>query len=450
MASRFTAIAVRRGEAFLLETRQDERAWAILVDAGKPPPARRPGMTLFEALDRDAPTLDRIDIAVCTHNDIDHAGGFPSFLKDWVLENGRQIGELWLPGRWLDLVEPLVMDPAGSIEQLTREIRELREEYDPKGRQAFEDQFDRLCEAHVADEPSQVIDDPPWFDGGQSWPMDEETLESLKRDIRAGRPPSRAYDEAASSAIDEMKRKAGAAVFRRLIDAGRNIIQIAQVAIGLEIPVRWMDPSRFMLDGSRIAEAGQPGLLEVVNAVEGVRARPLALRASMAFLSIGLNLTIQNIESLVLYRPETHDEPGVLFTGDSALRSRASHARADGILGGVSPPRRPILITVPHHGSKNNDDAYPILDAWLARDARNNDRFVRHGAHGMELTNELKGVPFLSCANCEECSSRRSRPVTLRSCGGFWSGRFDDLCEMTSLKLLAHLTSSKPCPGLRL
>ncbi|MEQ8434086.1 MAG: MBL fold metallo-hydrolase [Oceanicaulis sp.] len=450
MASRFTALAVRRGEAFLLETPYKSRPWAILVDSGNPPPAKRPGMTLFQAIDRDAPTLDRIDIAVCTHNDQDHAGGFPRFLKEWVQQNGREIGELWLPGRWLDIVEPLVMDPSGSVERLSREIRELRKKHDPKGRQAFENQFDRLCEAYAAEESSPVIDVRPRIDGGQDWPMDEETLESLKRDIRAGRPPSRAYDEAASSAIDEMKRKAGSAVFRRLIDAGRNIIQIAQVAIDLEIPVRWMDPSRFMLDGRRVAEAGQPGLLEVVNAVEGVRARPLPQGASMAFLSIGLNLTIQNIESLVLYRPETHDEPGVLFTGDSALRSRASHARANGILGGVSPPKRPILITVPHHGSKNNDDAYPILDAWLARDARRIDRFVRHGAHTMVLTDEVKLARFLSCANCKECPSRRTRPVTLRSCSGFWSGRFDDLCETTDLKVLARLKSCKPPLGLRL
>lgn len=438
MASRFTALEVRRGEAFLLETPHQGRPWAILVDSGNPPPAKRSGMTLFQALDRDAPTLDRIDIAVCTHNDKDHAGGFPRFLDDWVRQNGREIGELWLPGRWLDIVVPLLTAPGESVERLVEEIRNLRKEYDLKGRQAFEDQLDRLCEPYAGDEPSQAIDDRPWFDGGQSWPMDEKIIEGLKRDIRAGRPPSRAYDDAASSAIDEMKRKAGSAVFHRLINAGRNIIQIAQVAIDLEIPVRWMDPSRFMLDGSRVAEAGQPGLLEVVNAVEGVRARPLRAGAMIAFLSTALNLTIQNIESLVLYRPETREEPGVLFTGDSALRSRSSGARSSGILDGVPPPTRPILITVPHHGSKNNDDAYPILDAWLTRCAGFGDWFVRHGAHKMPLTNELDCVWFLSCANCNECPTRRPRPVTLRSFAGEWRGRFDDLCEKSLPRALVR------------
>jgi glyoxylase-like metal-dependent hydrolase (beta-lactamase superfamily II) len=77
MTSRFTAFPLGSGEAFLLQTEQVGKDWAVLVDSGNlsagiPHP-------LVAAIDEIDSNLPRIDIAICTHHDMDHARGFRSF-----------------------------------------------------------------------------------------------------------------------------------------------------------------------------------------------------------------------------------------------------------------------------------------------------------------------------------------------------------------------------------
>jgi beta-lactamase superfamily II metal-dependent hydrolase len=108
MTSRFSALPLGSGEAFLLQTEHEGKHWTVLVDsgnlsAGTPHP-------LIAAIDKIASNLRRIDIAICTHHDMDHAKGFQSFADAWCSRQ-REIGEFWLPGRWSAAIPAVLFDP---------------------------------------------------------------------------------------------------------------------------------------------------------------------------------------------------------------------------------------------------------------------------------------------------------------------------------------------------
>lgn len=93
---RFIALPVAQGDAFYLE-RLD---FTVLVDGGR---SRTTLLAIFQTV-TDA---DGVNVAICTHNDADHANGVLGFL-----EAGLRCDEVWLPGRWLgalpDLLKPFV------------------------------------------------------------------------------------------------------------------------------------------------------------------------------------------------------------------------------------------------------------------------------------------------------------------------------------------------------
>ncbi|ESY09158.1 hypothetical protein NKK48_29085 [Mesorhizobium sp. C386A] len=58
-----------------------------------------------------------IDVAVCSHSDIDHAGGFPTFVETWVSE-GNEIGEFWLPALWSPALPDVLINPDRLVGRL--------------------------------------------------------------------------------------------------------------------------------------------------------------------------------------------------------------------------------------------------------------------------------------------------------------------------------------------
>ena len=137
-------------------------------------------------------------------------------------------------------------------------------------------------------------------------------------------------------------------------------------------PIRWFDFSKFEEIGRPFG--GKNGLLEPVNAWEFVE--PYRAKTDMAFLA-QLYLSKQNVESLVFYRPETEEEPGVLFTGDSRLAFGESTPRKPFLMPETD-PQRAILVTAPHHGSKTNDYAYNIIEGWV-KNGQRDVIYIRNG-----------------------------------------------------------------------
>jgi hypothetical protein len=94
MAIRFEALPARLGDCLLVEcVHPSGRPWRMLVDGG--PPDTWP---LLEArLDRLPASARQIDLAVVTHVDSDHIGGFLPFVQSDFA--GTNVGDFWFNGR---------------------------------------------------------------------------------------------------------------------------------------------------------------------------------------------------------------------------------------------------------------------------------------------------------------------------------------------------------------
>lgn len=86
MSTRFTALTVREGDAFFME----DNGWKCLFDSGR-------DETIVNLLEYRG--VDKLDLAICSHNDSDHANGF---IK--LLESNIKIKEIWLPGLWANVL----------------------------------------------------------------------------------------------------------------------------------------------------------------------------------------------------------------------------------------------------------------------------------------------------------------------------------------------------------
>ena len=90
MSLTFTALPVPEGDAFLLE--DGDRKY--LFDSG----GNQDRITKL----LKAKNIDKIDVAICSHNDSDHSHGFIGLLK--MQRNPIVIDEIWLPELWCAIV----------------------------------------------------------------------------------------------------------------------------------------------------------------------------------------------------------------------------------------------------------------------------------------------------------------------------------------------------------
>ncbi|HEY3053831.1 MAG TPA: MBL fold metallo-hydrolase [Thermoanaerobaculia bacterium] len=86
MGTRFVAVEVNQGDAFVIE----RNGFSALIDGGR-------SKRIVDLL-RGVVRKPHLDAVVCTHNDSDHANGIR-----YVFESEEfSIAEVWLPGRWVD------------------------------------------------------------------------------------------------------------------------------------------------------------------------------------------------------------------------------------------------------------------------------------------------------------------------------------------------------------
>jgi beta-lactamase superfamily II metal-dependent hydrolase len=74
--TKFIAIPVGQGDAFYL----DKGRWSVLVDGGS-------GRKNFAKKFSLSTGVTAVDVAVCTHNDADHANGIIGFLQSSLVCN---------------------------------------------------------------------------------------------------------------------------------------------------------------------------------------------------------------------------------------------------------------------------------------------------------------------------------------------------------------------------
>lgn len=388
-----------KGESFLLR----RAGRAVLVDGGWPSDG------IANVLERHVRDVQRLDIVLCTHGDGDHAGGLPNLLNNWA----DRIGQLWLPGRWVDVIPRLARDPAGFLGELVQElnaelkapsdqvsdaIRDEDDEAPQKGRRDIRS----LPQSHDAGSADR------WFDGADEALASEElprepgwfvTLRRAAEELASDDDASRAFNAARRKVRRRHKRLASkveariALYWLDLIETAKAIRGIAVAAIRHGIRTRWFDFEEFAR--TRRAVGGARGFLVPVNAVEQ--------EAPPTKLDLYMQLMLINQQSIVFLAPPAPSRLGVLFCGDSPLGDGPDFTRS--FLPARPRPIWPIVATAPHHGSESNNAAYVHLNAW-------SDVAVLLRAGGSE---KQPGPTFLnqhSCARlCAKCPKAGHAPM---------------------------------------
>lgn len=473
MASRFTALPLSSGESFILETDHEGKRWVILVDGGQSKSNSPKKNGLFKAIRKCCPDItDTIDIAICTHRDHDHAGGFPAFIEAWLAE-GNDIGEFWLPGGWAGAVAMALTNPDQLITMLhnganiaadrilqhdsyREKVVETMTSREVRGR-AF-----RSIQAELHEMPIDSIW-PGRFEGqarvsrrveedcsvgsnrtehaANSWGFSVDDWEAIRSDVETSAIQHEPLSERARTyrqLVEEIfveedffkehdhwisrrviiggipTSQLGSSLFQNIIDTAETIRNIASAAVMFDIPVRWFDFSAFE-DGAK-PSGGINGFLQPLNAVELGQAER---ETDELKLFLKLTLTEQNVASLVFQRLETESEPSAIFLGDSRLAFGIDQPEAN-FEKHLVQPNGPVIYTAPHHGSRNNDRAYEVLADWLPG-LFNTSIAVRNGGVWNQTLSKYLTVENRRCAQCHQCyGSNWSQPVQISSSGPKW------------------------------
>ena len=477
MASRFTALPLSSGESFILETDHGSKRFVILVDGGQSKSNSPKKNGLYKAIRQCCPDItDTIDIAICTHRDHDHAGGFPAFIETWLAE-GNDIGEFWLPGGWAGAVEMALTSPDGLVSMLGAGAntaayrigeRERSRETEVKSmtRRSFRERTLRSIQAEMHDmciesswtdsskeqsranrstEDDRSVGSSPTTHAANSWGFTVDDWEAIRSDLETsaihGEPladRAGAYQQLNGEVFveevffdDSGERDQWIArrvldggnstsqltrsLFRNAIDTAEAIRNIASAAVMFDIPVRWFDFSAF--EKGAKPSGGVQGFLQPLNAVELRQAEPETDALKLFFK---LALTEQNVASLVFQRVETDSEPGAIFLGDSRLAFGIDQPERN-FEKHLVQPNRPIVYTAPHHGSRNNDRAYEVLAEWLPGlfDA---SIAIRNGGVWNQTLVGYLNIKNRRCAQCYQCHGGDwSQPVQIFSNGLQWS-----------------------------
>ncbi|MGU3557963.1 MBL fold metallo-hydrolase [Methylobacterium radiotolerans] len=347
-----------KGESFLFR----RAGRAVLIDGGYKEDR------ISYMLRRHAGDLKRLDVVLCTHGDSDHAGGLPNLLDEWK----NRVDQLWLPGRWVDVIPDLARDPVKFLKKLIGELDDALKDPTEEVLRAIHDVDDDEPQKGLddirSDPPDRdeaAIDDP--FDDtyGDLGPEEPPAEPDWFKDLRHAREQL-AGDENAAQAFNAAKRKARrrhkqattdvraliARYWLGLIKTAEAIRGIAMAAIRHGIRTRWFDFEEFVK--TRRPVGGAPRFLVPVNAVE--QAPP------PTGLFLYMRLSLINKQSLAFFAPPARARLGFLFCGDSPLGDGRLFSRS--FLTSLPKPFWPVVATAPHHGSESNRAAYAHLDAW--------------------------------------------------------------------------------------
>lgn len=477
MASRFTALPLSSGESFVLETDHGGKRWAVMVDGGQSKSEGPEKNELYRAIREHCREItDTIDIAICTHRDHDHAGGFPAFIKTWLAE-GNDIGEFWLPGGWAGAVELALTNPdrlvsmlhegaSAAAYRIGEHERSRENEIKPLTRKSFREGTPRSIQSQmydmcVEDSGKQRFEEKSIFNGGlkddrsadsgrtaraaNSWGFTAGDWEAIQSDLETSAihveplaDRAIAYDQLLGEVVvyetffdegsehgqlvaqhtfrkETVDLQLARSLFRNSIDTAEAIRDIASAAVMFDIPVRWFDFSAFQ-NGAN-PSGGIEGFLQPLNAVE---LRKAERETNALKLFFKLTLTEQNVASLVFQRRETDAEPGAIFLGDSRLAFGIEQPETD-FKEHLFQPKRPIVYTAAHHGSRNNDHAYEVLAKWLPS-LFETSIAVRNGGVWNQTLSEYLNVKNRRCAQCHQCHGGDwSQLVQINSDGADWT-----------------------------
>ncbi len=333
MSTKFTALEIGSGDAFLLE--ESENEWKCLFDAGGSKG------TIVSLLRKKK--IASINLAICSHNDIDHANGFIGLLRSNI-----QIDEIWLPGTWASVLKYVKDNGIGP--EVADFLAEVVYEYYGKATNGSSPLIDN-------DVPqAEIYNDRDLFDSES-----EETIDNFDDSL---------YFFSELIDLDFYKTelhhflyhywrhcKQGIGIkYLSLVVAIDRIIKIAGLAYQKGCKIRWFNPvnscTRNSVDHGFVA----------LNSNEMFCVKKPKNALNFAILC---SLTVENKNSLV-FEYLKDEIPILRFSADSDCTCQSRPYVED------------IIVTAPHHGSEANDVVYNNLKGnniiWVRSDRKTRKR----------------------------------------------------------------------------
>ena len=384
MSTRFTALTVREGDAFFLE----DNEWRCLFDSGR-------HKTIVDLLRFKG--IQRLNLAICSHNDADHADGFIALFKA-----GFQIDEIWLPGLWASVLQFVAnncrnrgevewnngyyngeLDGLFSAEPVSEESfnQDMAYLQEVKKTKQFRESYESLHE----DLAHRIIDDPRIIDAfmyrnlknhfnrdnnedytrRQVSDYLEDSLENWSPRVarmahRIRRDRYIEFEYYVRRGIYYKLRNAAEtsqAIYKALNLKLKRILEIADLAKKRGCIIRWFEPL-----SSCTNEKIDHGFV-AMNSRKICSIR--IPKSGMAYMYL-LSLTQENQYSLV-FEYTKNDVPVIRFSADSNCTCRSTNFYGES-----------IIVTAPHHGSPANANVYSAIRGndiiWVRSDKLKCDR----------------------------------------------------------------------------
>ena len=459
--SKFVALPVC-GDAFLVEHRPIEfpphspkrhDCVNILVDSGGS------GVGLAEALTHEAPDLEYIHVAVCTHADCDHAGGFTTLLKHWPhrnknmsKENGDKeapIGEFWLPWVWYGVIRGMMKDPDDFMGNIVREIKSISDSISER----MKSHEGSNPDTNLKEEVNSVRDaadaememDKKILSGEEH--LEAETYMHTHESVNAETKMKKLHEElilmrklrkniirnrdtiAKCTEMNEFMQneilercsrecsnKFIEEYWRELIEAAGNIGKIVLSALDHDIDIRWFDYEKFKDTGKPYVR--HPEYLVPINSVERIQP-PSKNVKTVCFL----HLSVNNRQCLAFHSPGGFFIPEILFCGDSPMGYGTNFSKSFELpeLASQSKPTS-VIVTAPHHGSKSNKMAYDhICNEILSHAASDKLLWVRSGGTPDHPGNWYREIPSKHRI-CTWCPDKYLQKQSVKICLSEFSG----------------------------
>ena len=390
MSTRFTALTIEQGDAFLLE----DNGRNYLFDSGF-------DKKIIDLLKYKG--IDKLDLAICSHNDADHANGFIKLLQP---DSGIKIDEIWLPGLWASILQfvrdncnepkeihcseedfmgelgPLYSGEFVSLELFNKTLSFFVEWKDSNNMYQFHDdllpkqdgkdscvvQFldnylvhnliHTLTEDFNYDNLEDFLNDSlEELYENHRWIINRKEIRRICGIINLGRVLNKPLP------VSELKKISHIACYHYEDDNYASfldiklerIMEIASLAYQRGCKIRFFEPTT---NGNNKSFPIDYGFV-AFNSKEISRVKKL--ENSLMYL-YALNLTKENKYSMV-FEYVKNGIPLIRFSADSKS-----------ICQSVSPYPENIIVTAPHHGSKANANVYASIQGddiiWVRSDSK--------------------------------------------------------------------------------
>ncbi|WP_339783455.1 MBL fold metallo-hydrolase [Paenibacillus sp. FSL R7-0313] len=368
---RFIAFKFKNnGESFYIETIVNKRRKTILVDGGE-------GGELANHFTKVV-RRDKVNVVVCTHQDSDHSRGIRTFLSEYNCD------EVWLPAEWGYLYGYLFNKDAPDITDTFQKLISLLQVFEDMERESvFRKKYFGeylTCQIETMKEEIHSFDE-----------FDLAEFSNLERYSKVVLMEL----EISNLSFSDLSKDA-ATWISETIGHYKNIVKIATIALEKGIQIRWFE---YRKDAPLIIHKEDP--LIALNSKEVLRMK--RFKSSTEFL---LQLVSQSRKSVTNQRClvfstnwKNKKTPPILLTADSYLEGKEVDKAKF---------KRGMIITVPHHGSKNNKDAFDKIKSKIESHRIDRTKWIKSYHSKAALDSwylrdilEIKGGTKRYCTKCE-------------------------------------------------